>query len=344
MKIELYAWDGETSVMLVSGFTMNNEAGKYALNLDRVSVMAGNYSLQYDLNYHKLKPFQTFDNFERPLCVQAYRGGWWYGDNECVKLFMNGNYINEDMVSNTSIMAGSFRPTRTLRRSRMMIYPNSWSSSSDANPCKHEGACEHLTDPLGHHCRCKSEWCGATCEVANSCKNGGTCESNEMTEGVTCKCAAVFTGQTCEDMIPEDTPSEDATSDDVTGEDTPSEDAISDDATSAHATGEDVSGEDATSGDATSEDATVEDVTRADTSTEEATGGDVTGEDVTSEDASVEDTTGEDATGEATTSEDKGPTETKAFGISSAAYDTTNCGIIVAVLILRRRLFDFFGF
>ena len=247
IRIELDDWGGKTWMVKASGVTMNNEAGKYALNWDSVVILVGWGGLQADLNNHKLQPFQTFDNFESN-CAQTYRGGWWYGDSECVKLFMNGDYIAEDMVSDTSIMASSFNPTRTLKGSRMMIYPKPLTSSC-VNPCKHDGVCEHVADPLGHlcrctsewcgatcevenpcrnnasceavqdpqghHCACTSEWCGATCEVENPCRNGGICESHESTDIITCKCVGEFTGHTCENVIPEDMPSEGATAEDA---------------------------------------------------------------------------------------------------------------------------------
>ena len=76
-------------------------------------------------------------------------------------------------------------------------------------------------------------------------------------------------------------------------------------------------------------------------------------EDTAGVDMSKEDGTGEDDTsGEYvtrddttdTTGQDRGPPETAAFGTSSAAFHTTNFGVIVALLILRLRLFGCFGF
>ena len=116
MRIELDAWDGEFWIVTAYNVTMDNEAGKYALHWSDALIGVGSSRMEDDLNYHKSQPFQTFDNFESP-CVQTYRGGWWYGQTECVKMFLNGEYINEDIVSDKSIMSSSFKSTRTLKPS-----------------------------------------------------------------------------------------------------------------------------------------------------------------------------------------------------------------------------------
>ena len=102
----------------------------------------------------------------------------------------------------------------------------------------------------------------------------------------------------------------------------------------------------------TGEDETRQDMTGEDETRQDMTGEDETRQDMTDEDETRQDMTGEDETrgdtaysaGGNVTGEVKYRPKTAAFGISSATFDTANCGLIVALLILRRRVFGFFGF
>ena len=86
------------------------------------------------------------------------------------------------------------------------------------------------------------------------------------------------------------------------------------------------------------------DATGDDAAGDDATGDDATGDDATSDDAIGDDAIGDDTTGDDAIGENRGPLETATFEMASAASAASNCGAIAAVLILRRRLFGFFGF
>ena len=392
LRIEVDAWDEKQRWLVATNFRMKNESSQYTLDWDDV---IGPYpDLYTDWNYHKLLDFRTIDS-ENQACVGLagkWNGGWWYGD--CTQVFLTGQYFHEETETYKSIMTWSFKKKLSLKRARMMLRPSTIRPCN--NPCKNGGTCEHVADPIGHHCACTFGWCGSTCEVDNPCNNGGTCETNAMTGTTTCTCAAEFTGLTCfEDVTLEETTGEDTTFEhttrvdvtlaETTGEDTPFEHTTRVDVTLEETTAEDTAFEDPTrvgvnrddTPDMTSERMTGEHTTGEDTPREDVsrhdtpgmTGGRTIGDDSTGEDTPREDvsrhdtpgmtggrTIGDDSTGEDTPSEDVSRHDTpgmtggnttsvvkyrqkmEAFGISSATFDTANCGLMVSLLILRRRL------
>ena len=200
-----------------------------------------------------------------------------------------------------------------------------------ANPCKNEGNCEGAEDHLGPHCACTSEWCGPTCEVANPCKNEGNCEGAEDPLGPYCACKSEWCGPTCEVANPCNnggTCEADATTETTTCK------------CVAEFTG--MTCENVTLMYTTGEDTTREDASRENTTGEDTTRGETTRGDVTRQHMTGDDTTSEDTTSDGTTGGDEGPAAAEAFRISSAAFHTTNCGVIAALLILRRRLIGLF--
>ena len=162
LRIEADAFDGTDCWVMASNLHMYYEGRRYAMYWD--SVSASKAELVDDLNYHKLKPFNTLDNSEginAKRCLIEYKGGWWY-DN-CGKIFLNGEYENKAVEFSTSIYVSNFKQQVSLERSRMMFRPQ-----NDVRPCN------------------------------NPCKNGGTCEFNEATNSAKCRCIAEFSGSTCE--------------------------------------------------------------------------------------------------------------------------------------------------
>ena len=414
LRIEVDAWDEETCWLVASNFRIGDEYRNYTLDWDNVISSHPDTESNWDL--HKLLSFRTFED-ENKDCVREYRGGWWYsGQDQCVKVYLNGRYVNEAVTTWNSIMIFNFR-SLSLKRSRMMLRPTNDNRLCN-NPCKNGGTCEHVA--YRSHCACTSDWCGATCEAKNPCNNGGNCEVDQLAMGdyrtlctctpdwcgvtcdltnpcnnggickavyedlgfrahcactpgwcgetcdltnpcinggvceatedsvsgyhaycactsewcgvrcevkslcmnggtceaypMTCKCAAGFAGQTCEDVIREIT-----TSVDTTGGDT-------------------------TSGDTTSEDTTSVDTTGGDTTSEDTTSEDTTSEDTTSEDTTSDETTSEHTTGDGVPSRNTTDPILKGSVQSSGAFDYNNGEVVVAVVILLRRLFGFFGF
>ena len=388
LRIEVDAWDEETCWLVASNFTMGNEYRNYTLDWD--NVIGSHPDLESNWDFHKLLSFRTIED-ENKDCVREYRGGWWYfGPDQCVKVYLNGRYANEEVATWDSIMVLDFRQSLSLKRSRMMLRPTNDSRPCN-NPCKNGGACEHVADPRGHHCACTSGWCGATCEVMNPCNNGGicvavqeafgyrayctctpgwcgltcdvmnpcinggVCEVREDAVGgfrtdcactsewcgvrcevkslcmnggtceaypMTCTCVAGFTGQTCEDVIRESTTGGEATSGDTT---------------SVNVTRDDVTRDNTTSEDTTGDNTTAEGTTGEGTIGEGATGEDTIGEGAIGEGA-----IGEGAIGEDSHDDTKDPI-VAAFGQSSGAFVSNNGGVVVAIVILLRRLFGFFG-
>ena len=405
LRIEMDAWDETERWLVASHFRMNNETSKYTLNWDNVT---GPYPEIYsNWNYHKLLEFRTNDS-ENPHCVGSvdqYTGGWWY---ECSSLFLTGKYVNEEVKTYKSISVVDSKHGYPLKRARLMLRPTNDNRSCD-NPCKNGGTCEHVADPIGHHCACTSErcgatcevmnpcnnsgkceaeqlptgdyrtyctctpeWCGVTCDVLNPCKNGGVCEVDAMTNTTTCTCDAELTGVTCESVTREDTVrvlgmnimaaapvfagQEDSASEDAVAEENIDEDILLEDVAGQDTTGENTTGENTTGEDTTGENTAGQDTTGENTAGQDTTGDNTTGEnttgqeDTTGDDTSDDDMTGDDIIREDTTRGDSNRDDTTgdesdpaAYGASSAACVTTNCGVIVAVLILRRRLFGFFG-
>ena len=235
LRIEMDAWDETERWLVASHFRMNNEISKYTLNWDDV---IGPYPEIYsNWNYHKLLEFRTNDS-ENPHCVGSvdqYTGGWWY---ECSSLFLTGKYVNEEVKTYKSISVVDSKHGYPLKRARLMLRPTNDNRSCD-NPCKNGGTCEHVADPIGHHCACTSErcgevmnpcnnsgkceaeqlptgdyrtyctctpeWCGVTCDVMNPCKNGGKCDAEQLPMGdyrTNCTCTPEWCGVTCELMNP----------------------------------------------------------------------------------------------------------------------------------------------
>ena len=197
LRIEMDAWDETERWLVASNFRMNNETSKYTLNWDDV---IGPYPEIYsNWNYHKLLEFRTNDS-ENPHCVGSvdqYTGGWWY---ECSSLFLTGKYVNEEVKTYKSISVVDSKHGYPLKRARLMLRPTNDNRSCD-NPCKNGGTCEHVADPIGHHCACTSEWCGSTCEVKNPCKNGGKCVAEQLPMGdygTYCVCTSEWCGSTCD--------------------------------------------------------------------------------------------------------------------------------------------------
>ena len=201
LRIEADAWDEETCWLVASNFRIGDENHKYTLDWDNVIGSHPDTESNWDL--HKLLSFRTIGD-ENKDCVREYRGGWWYsGQGQCVKVYLNGRYVNEEVATWDSIMVLDFRQSLSLKRSRMMLRPTNDSRPCN-NPCKNGGACEHVADPRGHHCACTSGWCGATCEVMNPCNNGGICVAMQEAFGYRayCTCTPGWCGLTCDVMNP----------------------------------------------------------------------------------------------------------------------------------------------
>ena len=201
LRIEMDAWDETERWLVASNVRMNNETSKYTLNWDNVT---GPYPEIYsNWNYHKLLEFRTNDS-ENPHCVGSvdqYTGGWWY---ECSSLFLTGKYVNQEVKTYKSISVVDSKHGYPLKRARLMLRPTNDNRSCN-NPCKNGGTCEHVADPIGHHCACTPEWCGATCEVMNPCNNSGKCEAEQLPTGdyrTNCTCTTEWCGVTCELMNP----------------------------------------------------------------------------------------------------------------------------------------------
>ena len=244
LRIEAEAFDGKRCSIESYNFTMSNEAALYSIDWDSSRVYGPNQVMNLMIarawNNHKNHAFRTLDKpkdrFNLRRCVQLYKGGWWYVGT-CIYVFLNGEYINHPIQTKSSIYIMVFDANQSLKRSRMMFRPKTKALHVCNNPCRNGATCEHVPDPRGHRCVCKSafcgpecEWnntcknggscenvtdptghrcvcnsafCGQECELENTCKNGGTCEYNETTNNTTCKCSVEFSGPKCEDEIPE---------------------------------------------------------------------------------------------------------------------------------------------
>ena len=147
---------------------MKNESSLYALDWD--TTTSSHQGMISNWKNHQNVGFQTFDTENE--CAKVWEGGWWYSA-PCAYIGLTGEYFPENTVTFKGIYADKFRWKHSLKGARMMFRSSTIRPCN--NPCKNGGTCEHVTDPVGHHCACTSEWCGATCEL--KCENGGNCET-----------------------------------------------------------------------------------------------------------------------------------------------------------------------
>ena len=205
LRIEGDAFNGNRCSIESYNFTMGNEAALYRLDWNTSRA----YGLS-DVNAtliaaywgrHRDYAFRTLDKknegrYSPRRCVKLFKGGWWYA-RSCVYVFLNGEYINYSNRSSRSIYIKLFDTDHSLKRSRMMFRPTKDIHVCN-NPCRNGAICEHVSDPRGHRCVCKSAFCGPECEWENTCKNGGTCEKVTDPTGHRCVCKNAFCGQLCE--------------------------------------------------------------------------------------------------------------------------------------------------
>ena len=197
VRVEVDAFDGTQCWMEADNFTLSNEALLYT-TLWNSSTRACMRKIRGPWRRHRDRPFRTFDKAGGlQTCLDEYKGGWWYQDDvDCAPLFINGEYLSSAKPDRHSIYLDRFK-TVSLERSRMMFRETNHVHACD-NPCKHNGTCVHVSNPRSHRCVCKTDFCGAECELQNPCKNGGTCEYRKTTNSTTCKCSAAFCGLECE--------------------------------------------------------------------------------------------------------------------------------------------------
>ena len=93
----------------------------------------------------------------------------------------------------------------------MMFRPHYYESRPCNNPCKNGGTCEHVADPICHHCTCTSEFTCLTCEDVTG--EDTTREDVTRRDTVGIKLLLRVKNDTAAD--------EDATSEGVTRHDTP---------------------------------------------------------------------------------------------------------------------------
>ena len=348
LRMEVDAFDETNRWLVAINFRMNNESDQYTLNWDNVT---GPYPELYaNWNYHKFLEFRTIDS-ENQQCVgkvgalHDMNGGWWYGS--CAKIFLTGEYVDEEVETYKSIMVWDFKWKYSLKRARMMVRPTNDTRPCN-NPCKNGGTCVHLTGLIGHRCTCKSEWCGTTCEVKNPCQNGAICEAVEYPPGHHCACSSGWCGVTCEvvNMCQNDaicvavedplghhcacssewcgvtcevnnqcmnggTCEVDAMTNTTTCKcDAEFTGLTCEDRTGEVTTSKDTTGEVTTSVVTTSEDATGEDTARADTNGDETTVADTNSDETTVADTNGEETTVADTNGDETTAADTNGDET----------------------------------
>ena len=199
LRIEVDAFDGAHGWIEASNFELSDERDLYRIYWIR--SRASTVSMRDAWNELYTHSFKTFDNIGgEKVCLDRMKGGWWYTRvGRCGPVLLNGEYLNSEVRTKTSIFVRNFK-TVSLQRSRMMFRETHYVHACD-NPCKNGAACEHVAKPRSHRCVCKSEFCGPECELRNPCKNGGACEYDTTTISTTCKCSAEFVGPTCEDAI-----------------------------------------------------------------------------------------------------------------------------------------------
>ena len=199
LRIEVDAFDGDNGWIEASNFELSDERELYRIYWIR--SRASTVSMRDAWNEHYTHSFKTFDNIGgEQVCLDRMKGGWWYTRvGRCGPVLLNGEYLNSEVRTKTSIFVRNFK-TVSLQRSRMMFRETHYVHACD-NPCKNGAACEHVAKPRSHRCVCKTKFCGPECELRNPCKNGGTCEYDKTTTSITCKCSAAFMGPTCEDTI-----------------------------------------------------------------------------------------------------------------------------------------------
>ena len=194
LRMEAYAFDGDTFWMGCSKFKMSPESDHYRLTWDTISTMNDNSNLLRDWNYHKNQTFETSDNSSTTKCADPYKNGWWYG--RCVALFLNGIYHSTPTATYSSICIVHFKDNLSLKGASMMFRPTDYTRPCN-NPCKNGGTCRYVVASNGRRCECPLTYCGATCEKNNPCNNGGTCVTDVATNTTSCQCAAGFAGPSC---------------------------------------------------------------------------------------------------------------------------------------------------
>ena len=179
------AWIGANNVR------MKNESSLYALDWD--TTTASHQGMISNWEHHQNLGFQTIDA-EKNECAKQWNGGWWYKKHTCARAYLTGEFFHENTTTFKGIYVDAFRWQQSLKRARMMFRSSTIRPCN--NPCKNGGTCEHVADPVGHHCACTSEWCGTTCEL--KCENGGNCETVEDPPGHHCACTSGWCGAKCE--------------------------------------------------------------------------------------------------------------------------------------------------
>ena len=186
LRFEVHSFDGDSGWVSCYPIQMSPESDSYSLTWDAIEESSP--GLSRDLEYHKNKPFTTFDRVNSiPYCINNFRGGWWFG--RCVQLFLNGVYISEKQMAYTSIHFDYFKGFDTLQKSVMMLRPTS-NSRPCHNPCQNDGACAHLTTTKGYRCMCPSEFCGTHCEIPKPCEVS-SCEYDAAAKTNTWKCVGL---------------------------------------------------------------------------------------------------------------------------------------------------------
>ena len=197
LRIEVDAWDGIMAWIGANNVRMKNESSLYALDWD--TTTASHQGMISNWEHHQNLGFQTIDA-EKNECAKQWNGGWWYKKHTCARAYLTGEFFHENTTTFKGIYVDAFRWQQSLKRARMMFRSSTIRPCN--NPCKNGGTCEHVADPVGHHCACTSEWCGATCELKNPCENGGNCETVEDPPGHHCACTSGWCGATCEVTTP----------------------------------------------------------------------------------------------------------------------------------------------
>ena len=200
LRIEGDAFNGLRCSIESDNFRMDNEAALYRIDWDssRVNAPTDAKLIAARWDKHKKYAFETYDKHDgKNNCLRGYKGGWWY-EPSCVRVFLNGEYINSSIVTSRSIYIELFVDNSALKRSRMMFRPTNDLHTCN-NTCRNGATCEHVVDPSGNRCVCKIGFCGPECEFENTCKNGGTCEYDKTTNSTTCKCSVEFSGPNCEE-------------------------------------------------------------------------------------------------------------------------------------------------
>ena len=128
LRMEAYAFDGDSYWLNCSKFEISSEADKYRVEWYEMNSMNDSGGLCADWDFHKDKIFQTPDNAPSDYCTKVYKNGWWFGD--CLYFYLNGPYYAPPRKSFNGIYIQRFKGQLTLKGSRMMIRP-----SDPARPC-----------------------------------------------------------------------------------------------------------------------------------------------------------------------------------------------------------------